>query len=141
MESGQYIVDMCGGKLVGVMGPGKFPEINKEQLLAWEPEVIIVDNHGRDPESIIADLKTNADWASLPAVKSGRIHRIPSGVFFLDKGSSSTVYYYWLAKQLQPELFADVDIVKEIKYYFKTFYDYNLTTAEAENVIAGWVVE
>ncbi len=134
----QFEVELCGGKLVSVEKGGQFPETTKEQLLAWEPEVIIVDNHGGSPEQVIEELKSSADWASLPAVKNDRLYRIPAGVFFLDKGTSRTVYYYWLAKQLHPDLFEDVDLIKELKYYFKTFYDYELTTEEGEKVLAGW---
>lgn len=140
LTPGQFEVALCGGKLVGVDQGGQFPEVTKEQLLAWEPEVIIVDNHGHDPEQIIEELKTSADWASLPAVKNDRLYRIPAGVFFLDKGTSSPVYYYWLAKQLHPDLFADVDLVQELQYYFRTFYDYELSAEEAERVLAGWVI-
>ncbi|MDD4803474.1 MAG: ABC transporter substrate-binding protein [Syntrophomonas sp.] len=134
-----YETALCGGKLVSVEKGGQFPEITKEQLIAWNPEVIIVDNHGHSPEKIIEDLKTNADWATLRAVKDNRIYRIPAGVFFLDKGTSQPLYYYWLAKQLHPDLFKDIDLIKEMTYYYKTFYNYDLKTEEAEKVIAGWV--
>jgi iron complex transport system substrate-binding protein len=134
-----YEVALCGGKLVSAEKGGQFPEINKEQLLAWKPGVIVVDNHGRNPEKVIDELKSNPDWAPLPAVKNDRIYRIPAGVFFLDKGSARPLYYYWLAKQLHPDKFQDVDLIKEMQYYYKTFYNYELSTAEAENVLAGWV--
>lgn len=134
-----YEVALCGGKLVSVEKGGQFPEINKEQLIAWNPEVIIVDNHGRNPEKVIGDLKSNLDWAALPAVKEGRIYRIPAGVFFIDKGSARPLYYYWLAQQLHPDLFQDVDLVKEMQYYYQNFYDYKLSDAEAQKILAGWV--
>lgn len=137
----EYEVALCGGKLVSVEKGGQFPEVTKEQLLAWGPEVIIVDNHGRNPEQVIEDLTTNPDWSSMPAVKGNRIYRIPAGVFFIDKGTGRPLYYYWLAKQLHPDLFQDVDLIKEMKYYYKTFYDYELSTAEAEKALAGWMEE
>lgn len=136
--SNKFIVELCGGKLVGPEKGGKFPEITKEQLLAWEPEVIIVDNHGRDPVGVIQKLRTDPDWAPLPAVKNDRIYRIPSGVFFLDKASSKAVFFLWLAKKLHPEVFKDIDLVKEMKDYFETFYNYKLTTEEAEKALHGW---
>ncbi len=139
MNPREFEVALCGGKLVSVEKGGQFPKITKEQLLGWEPDVIIVDNHGGKPEEIIETLKTGGDWISLPAVKNDRIYRIPSGVFYLDKGTSRAVFYYWLAKELHPDLFRDVDLVEELKYYFTTFYDYDLSTEEAEKVIAGWV--
>lgn len=134
-----YEVALCGGRLVSVEKGGSFPETTKEQLLAWQPDVIIVDNHGHNPEGIMADLRTNPDWASLPAVKENRIYRIPAGVFFIDKGTARPLFYYWLAKQLHPDLFFDLDLVEEMKYYYRTFYDYGLSTAEAQRVLAGWM--
>lgn len=139
MNPREFEIALCGGKLVSVEKGGQFPEITKEQLLGWKPDAIIVDNHGRNPEEIINELKTGNDWSSLPAVKNDRIYRIPSGVFFLDKGTSRPVFYYWLAKELHPDLFQDVDLVEELKYYFSTFYNYDLSTEEAKNVLAGWV--
>lgn len=136
-----YELALCGGKLVSVEKGGQFPEVTREQLIAWAPQVILVDNHGRKPQLIIDELKKDADWASLPAVKNSRIYQIPAGVFFLDKGTTRPLYFYWLAKQLHPDLFQDIDMVKELKYYYKTFYGYDLSTEEAEKVLAGWVVE
>lgn len=134
-KSNRHVVDLCGGRLLGVEKGGKFPEITREQLLAWAPEAIIVDNHGRRPGEIVEELTTSPDWSTLPAVKNGRIYKIPAGVFFLDKGASSPVYYYWLAKQLNPGLFDDVDLEEKIRHYFRTFYGYNLTAEEAERVL------
>ncbi len=134
----KYEIKLCGGKLVGVNKGGKFTEVTKEQLLAWEPEVIIVDNHGGSPEKIIEQLKTKPLWAELPAVKSDRLYRNPAGVFFIDKGSSRAFYYLWVAKKLNPDLFSDINLVEELKYYYKIFYDYDLNTDEAKKVLAGW---
>ena len=134
----KYEIALCGGQLASIEKGGQFPEVTKEQLLSWEPEVIIVDNHGGDPAAIIEQLKTDADWADLPAVQNNRLYRNPAGVFFMDKASTRPVYYYWLAKQLHPEIFEDIDLITELKYYFKTFYNYDLRTTEAEKTLAGW---
>lgn len=134
-NSNQYTIALCGGKFRGVKGPGQFPEISREQLLAWSPDYIIVDNHGHNPHQVIKDLKTSQDWASLPAVKNDNIYRIPSGVFFLDKGTSAPLFYLWLAQKLHPDRFKDIDMVNEIKFYFRNFYDYKLTTQEAEHAL------
>lgn len=134
-----FSVELCGGTFVGIRGPSEIPEVTREQLLAWAPDVIIVDNHGRYPEKVIANLESEPDWASLPAVKNRRLYRIPSGVFFLDKGTSYPVFLLWTAQKLHPQLFGDVDMIKEIKGYFKTFYEYSLTDDEAGRVLRGWV--
>lgn len=137
----EYEIALCGGRMIGLEKGGQFPEATKEQLLAWEPEVIIVDNHGRGAQRVMEDLKSNPNWSSLPAVGTDRIYRIPAGVFFIDKGTARPLFYFWLAKQLHPDLFQDVDIIKEMKYYYRTFYNYELSTVEAEKVLSGWMEE
>ena len=44
----------------------------------------------------------------------------------------------WLATVIQPDLFADIDVVEEIKYYYREFYSYNLTDGEAQKILEGW---
>jgi iron complex transport system substrate-binding protein len=134
-----YTVALCGGVYVAAEITGaKFPEVSLEQVIAWQPDVIIMDCHGRNPNEVITTLSGDPDWAVIPAVKDNKMYRIPSGVFFMDKASTEPVYFLWLAQKLQPELFADVDIITEMKYYYKTFYGYDLTTTEAEQALAGW---
>ncbi len=134
----RFIADLCGGSMVGVSGPGQFPKISKEQLLTWAPEVIIVDNHGGNPERVIERLQTSADWSVLPAVKNGRIYRIPTGVFFLDRATTAPIYYLWLAKQLHPGCFQDLDIAKEMQHYYSVFYDHHLSDEDANHALRGW---
>lgn len=135
-----YEVNLAGGKLLGpAEGGGNFPEITSEQLFDWDPDVILVDNHGNYPELIIKSMyKKGSQWASLSAVKNKRLHRIPAGVFFLDKGSTTPLMTLWMATVIHPELFSDVDIAKEVQYYYKEFYEYDLTLEEAQQVVDGW---
>lgn len=135
-----YEVNLAGGKLLGPEeGGGNFPEITSEQLFKWDPDVILVDNHGNYPELVIQSMyKDGSQWASLSAVKNQELHRIPAGVFFLDKGSTTSLMVLWMATVIQPELFTDVSVAEEIQYYYKEFYEYDLTLDEAQQVVDGW---
>ena len=134
-----FAINLCGGICVSKDIHGaKFPEVNLEQIIKWNPDVIIIDNHGRDPGKVIKNIYKDSGWAVLNAVKSNRVYRIPSGVFFLDKGSSRPVYLLWLAKQIVPAKFADIDMVKEIRFYFKEFYGYDLSLEDAQHALRGW---
>lgn len=134
-----YEIWLAGGTLVGPDGmSGTFPEVTKEQLFTWDPEVILVDNHGGYPDLVIRDLYSNPDWSALQAVQNQEVYSIPSGVFFLDKGSTTTLMVLWLATVLQPELFSDIDMVEEIQYYYREFYEYDLTPEQAQHVLDGW---
>ena len=43
----------------------------------------------------------------------------------------------WSAKTLHPDKFTDVDLVKETREFYATYYGYNLTEDEAKLIIAG----
>ncbi len=135
----RYVVRLCGGQYVAKDIHGaKFPEVSLEQVITWSPEVIVIDNHGGTPEEVIDSIYANPDWASIPAVQNKRIYRMPSGVFHLDKASSKPVYYLWLAKQLKPELFEDVDLVKVMQNYCDKFYHTKISEKNARKALNGW---
>ncbi len=135
-----YEVNLAGGVLVGPEENSNFPEVTAEQLFSWDPDIILVDNHGDNPELVIKSMyRENSKWASLKAVQNKSLHRIPSGVFFLDKGSTTTLLVLWMATLMQPEIFSDIDMIEEIKYYYKEFYEFDLTDSQAQQVIDGWV--
>ena len=140
LDNRYYEVWLCGGKLLGPeAGTGNFPEVTKEQLFDWDPDIILVDNHGNYPELVIKSMyKEGSLWETLSAVRNKQLHRIPAGVFFLDKGTTTTLMLLWLATITQPELFADIDIIEEIKYYYKEFYEFDLTDEQAQRVLDGW---
>ena len=135
-----YEIWLSGGRLLGpTTTSGNFPEITAEQLFSWDPEIIVVDNHGNFPDLVIADMyKENSRWVSLRAVKDRQLHRVPAGVFFMDKGTTATLMLLWLATVVQPELFADINVIEEIRYYYREFYSYDLSEEEALKVLEGW---
>ena len=137
-----YEVYLAGGQLIGPEENSNFPEVTAEQLYSWDPDIILVDNHGGLPGLVMESMyRENSKWSTLSAVQNQQLHRIPAGVFFLDKGSTTTLLVLWMATILQPELFSDIDMVEEVKYYYSEFYEYDLTDEEAQNVINGWVID
>ena len=135
-----YETYLAGGTLLGPEENSNFPEVTAEQLYTWDPDIILVDNHGDNPELVIKSMyRENSKWATLKAVENKELHRIPSGVFFLDTGSTTTLLVMWMATLMQPELFSDIDMVEEIKYYYNEFYEFELTDEQAKMVIEGWV--
>jgi iron complex transport system substrate-binding protein len=82
--------------------------------------------------------KEGSKWAALQAVQNKQLYRIPAGIFFLDKGTTTTLMLIWLATIVQPELFADINIIEEIQYYYKEFYEFELTEEQAQRILDGW---
>jgi iron complex transport system substrate-binding protein len=133
-------VRLSGGILVGPLGiGGNFPEVTAEQLFTWNPDIILVDNHGSFPDLVIEHMyRENSRWTTLQAVQNRRLYRIPAGVFFLDRGTTTTLMLQWLATVIQPELFTDIDIAAEIRFYYREFYSFELDDAQVQSVLEGW---
>ena len=133
-----YEINLAGGKVLGPTEGGNFPEINEEQLFTWDPDIILIDNHGNSPDLVKDHVLSNVKYKNLTAIKNKDVYRIPAGVFFLDKGSTTALMTLWLATIVQPELFKDISMIEELQKYFKEFYNYELSATDAQHILDGW---
>ena len=112
-----------------LVGKGPVPI---EDILKWNPEVI---NIGRQYS---ADLVTrDPRWAGVKAVRTGRVQELPEGVFFWDGSTEGVLLMLYLAKELYPERFADLDLRREIRAYYAQFYRYALSDRELTLMLQG----
>ena len=101
-----------------------------EQIMDWDPEIIFM---GRmDDTGIILN---NDAWSGITAVKNNAVYLSPSGVFHWDYSGESVLLMLYLAKNIQPELFADLDMEAEIQNYYETFYGYTLSDENIQNIL------
>ena len=111
---------------------GNLQTMTMEQLLLWNPDVIITGDTEEEVEKIMSD----DTWKNLKAVKEGRVYANPKGIFAWDRyGVEEALQFQWCSQKLYPELFADFDIKAELKMFYKEFLNYNLTDDEAEKII------
>ena len=104
--------------------------------VASQPEYIIIG--GADAQKGVDAIKADAAWADVPAVKNGKIIKNPVGTFNWDRYSAEeALQILWAAKLFHPEKFSDVDLVKETREFYSTFYGYQLTEDEAQRIING----
>lgn len=103
-----------------------------EEILRWDPQVI---NVGR---FYAADLVTrDPRWAQVAAVRDGRVRELPEGVFYWDGSTEGALLMLYLAKELYPERFPDLDLRREIRDYYSRFYRYRPSEAELDLMLAG----
>lgn len=74
-------------------------------------------------------------------MESGNIFFAPSGVFFWDAGQQIVLELTWMAKNLHPELFPDVNMEKEIKNFYARFYDYELSEEQVQAIMTHQLPE
>ena len=122
-----YIIDAAGGNSVTTDLVGYWNNVNMEQVVIWDPDVIIVPPYGGASVEAITD---SPEWQILDAVKEGRVYRMPKLVAPWDTPSPDAVLgIIWMAQQLYPEQ-VDLDCATEAEYFYQTFFDYEITEEE-----------
>jgi iron complex transport system substrate-binding protein len=105
-----------------------------EQILLWDPEVILVNEMGVDHYKL-----TNKQWASLQAVKNKKVYKLPSGISRWGHPSSpeTPLAILWTAKTLYPDRFTDLDMTRECDHFYKEFFGMQLSDEVIQNILFG----
>ena len=132
---GQYWLDTVGGINVASELSGQ-AEINMEQIYEWNPDMIFITNFSAvNPEDIINNTIEGEDWSKVKAVQDGKVYKFPLGMYrWFPPSSDTPLALMWLAKQVQPELFAYIDMDQEIKDYFVKYYQVELTDEDVQTI-------
>ena len=127
-------IKIAGGRNAAVGLTGNLQSVSAEQLLAWQPDVLILAaNAGDLDQAAQASLLQQLD-----AVKAGRVLRNPAGVFPWDRyGTEAALQIGWAARQLHPQLFADVDMIRKTMDFYRRFFDYALSSEQASQILKG----
>ena len=106
--------------------------ITFEQLLAWNPDVIIV---GSTPAGEVAKLRSDPRWQQLKAVREGRLYTNPKGIFPWDRyGPEEALQIQWAAQTLHPDLFRDLDLNQVTRAFYQDFMRYPLSAADLREI-------
>lgn len=105
-----------------------------EQIYLWDPDIIIANEIGV-PEYIL----TNEQWAALRAVKENKVYQVPNGISrWGHPGSLETpLAIIWTAKLIYPQYFEHIDIIKETKEYYSSFFNLDLSDEEINRILLG----
>lgn len=110
--------------------------VTMEEILSANPDVIIVATQNAQP--IIDEIMNDPAWSTITAVQNGQVYANPVGTFLWSRYScEEALQVLWVAKTLHPDLFENLDMVKEVCDFYQTFYGYEMTEAEAELMLAG----
>lgn len=98
-----------------------YSQVTMEQILAWNPAVIIVQHRYRQ----VADqIRQDPAWQGVRAVRNNRIYVTPPYVkpWGHPVPESVALGEFWMAKLLHPELFEDIDLEAKVQAYYRKFY-------------------
>ena len=124
------------------LGDGSRVQISAEQLLAWNPDVIVVNGEpkaDKSGNSAAEDILSNPDYASLKAVQDQKVYGTPNAPFsWVDRpaGPNRLIGMRWFSALIYPE-YIKCDINEEIHKFFDLFYHVDLSDEQLENVLKG----
>lgn len=124
------------------LGDGSRVQISAEQLLAWDPDVIVVNGEpkaDKSGSSAAEDILSNPDYASLKAVEDQKVYGTPNAPFsWVDRpaGPNRLIGMRWFSALIYPE-YIKCDINEEIHKFFDLFYHVDLSDEQLENVLKG----
>jgi iron complex transport system substrate-binding protein len=122
--SGKYtglMMQHAGALNVAAATVKGFKQVSMEQVLAWNPQVIFVQD--RYPE-VVRQINRDPAWQSVDAVKQHRVFLMPeyAKAWGYPMPEALAIGELWMAKQLYPQRFADVDMNRRADDYYQRFY-------------------
>ena len=133
---GQELITLAGGVNAGAgatgesKGPSGQTKIDPEQLLSWNPELLLVDS-----TKIRDSIKSDPVLSGLKAVQNNNIIVIPNGAMaWAYNGPEEYLNMYFFAKAVHPELFKDVDMEARTKAFYKEYFGFDLTDDDIKHL-------
>ncbi len=136
------VIEIVGGKnvvQVEVKGSKGKAEISIEQLLSWNPDIIISWDDERG--GYYSGISKDPTWKDINAVKDGEVYEIPNKPFnWFDRPPSVNriLGAKWLGNLLYPDVFV-YDMREEVKEFYDKFYHYQLTEEEIDELLQNTV--
>lgn len=133
-QAGNFNTDLAiaGGVNVNDSKAGA-PTINIEQILIWDPDVIVLTNfeHDLSPQTIYQ----NRMLSEISAVKNKRVFKVPAGGYYWDPPSQdSPLYWIWLSKLMYPDQ-VKLDLRAEIRSAYQMLYGFDISDAQIDRVL------
>jgi iron complex transport system substrate-binding protein len=127
-----FYINLAGGKNVAD-DLGMFAEVGLEQILEWDPEVILLN--GFEAKLSPQDIYKNELLADLSAVKNRRVYKMPLGGYRWDPpNQESPLTWLWLSMVLHPDKF-DWDLADRINNNYEFIYGQSVDADDVANIL------
>jgi iron complex transport system substrate-binding protein len=127
-------IEFLGARNVAGEQRGGLANVSIEQVLYWNPEVIVtIDQEFAD------SVRKDSRWASVAAVRSGRVHlspKLPFGWVDFPPAANRLIGLWWLGKVLYPEKFRD-DLRAKTREFYTRFYHVAPSEKQIAHVLSG----
>jgi len=124
-------IDIAGGRNPAA-GISDYKVVNPEQIIAWDPEVIFLNNF--EPKLTPQDVYHHPLLAGVSAIKNRRVYKAPLGGYRWDPpNQESPLMWKWLAMVFYPDKFR-WDLRRELKDRYDFLYHYQVSEEEIDAI-------
>lgn len=128
------VLDIVGARNVADVNlSAETTQVSVEQIIQWNPDVIITTN-----KNFFINVYTDSQWANIDAVKNQQVYLAPSDPFNwfdMPPGSNMIIGIPWTLKVVYGEQNQDLDLKKEVKEFYANFFHYDLTDDDVTNIL------
>jgi len=128
----EWWIETAGG--ISVTNNGRRMEsftFSLEQMLAWNPDILLVSGQ-EDLKEVYEDPR----FSVIKAVKSRRVYVAPLAAhLWANRTVEQPLTLLWAAKLFYPELFKNLDLVREMEYFYGRFFHYRMSDLEAREIL------
>lgn len=115
-----------------------YAQVNVEEIYKQNPDILYLDGPGllnMTTSDVFENKVEGFDFSNMDAVKNEKVYNSKLGMWnWLTPNPDGPLVYAWLASVTYPEAFKDYDLKGEIKDYYKTWYKYDLTDEEIDDM-------
>lgn len=117
---------------IKITSSGQGSEVSMEQIMLWNPDVILIE-----PGGIYNTIGKDALWNNLKAVKSERYYEVPDGPFnWMGEPPSINriIGLKWLGNLLYPKVY-NYDMISETQTFYRDFYHIDLNKEQVKEIL------
>lgn len=134
---GDFWLQRLGVKNAAVGAKG-FAQVNLEQVYDWNPDILFLNGRGLSKisrDDVLNNKVQGIDFSPLKAVTDKKVYRTDLGMWnWFTPNPDAPLVLGWLAKETYPEKFKDYDLNTTVKEYYKTYYNYELSDEQVEEM-------
>lgn len=122
-----FMVRSAGGVSVSEELTGGKVDVSPEQVLVWNPDVIILTSYTRES---VSDVLANPKLQNVAAVQNKRVYVMPKYIVSWDMPvPESFLGTMWLGHRLYPDR-VHFDMAVEIAQFYRQFYGFTVPTTD-----------
>jgi len=128
------ILEFLGLRNVAQEVAGGLAHVSIEQVLRWDPEVIVTIDM-----SFAATVRDNPLWAGVRAVRDSRVYlspKLPFGWVDFPPSVNRLIGLWWLGQRVYPERFPE-DLRVLTREFYRRFYHVAPSDAQLTRVLSG----